>query len=246
MIALTGPRDIERAVLLSVLNLTREGPTSITLLMRRSRVPESILREFLEKLHYEGLIQLSGNRVEASSTQRIRIAVRAVLLGGDLERVSQGLGWMEFENFVALAFQENGYAVSRHLRFRSHGRQWEVDLLALQRPLIVLVECKHWRHGFTHSIVRKTVKEHLAKARAFTEALPGLRRVNILGWSHATVVPALVSLTQSPFKFYEAVPIVPVLQLPSFIYDLPAYVSHIYHLRVEVPPSLDDLLSEDK
>jgi len=241
----TGPRDIERRVLLSILDLTREGPTSSATIRRRSRVPESTLREFLERLYDGGLIRLSGDRVEASPTQRIGIAVRAVVLGGDLERVSRGLGWLEFENFVALAFQENGYAVRRHLRFRSQGRRWEVDLLALRRPLMVLVECKHWLHGLAASIIRKTVKEHLAKAKAFTEALPGLRRgVNLLGWSHATVVPALVSLTQSPFKFYEAVPIVPVLQLPSFISDLPAHIPHLAHLRVELPPSLDDLLPE--
>ena len=59
-------------------------------------------------------------------------------------------------------------------------------------------------------------------AKAFTEALPGLRRgVNLLGWSHATVVPALVSLTQSPFKFYEAVPIVPPTRIAAVLIHVP-------------------------
>lgn len=228
-------RDIERRLLLSLLKLTKEGPASSSMLQKESRMPASVLRAFLEKLYSEGLIQLHNDRVEASPMQRIRIAVRSLALGGDFEGVSRSLGWLEFEDIVALAFEENSYAVRRRLRFRSQGRRWEIDVLALRRPLLILVECKHWLHGFSASAIKKTVGEHLTKTQAFTEILLGLKeKLGLSDWPHATLVPVLVSLTRSPFKFYEGVPIVSVLQLPSFLSDLSAYATHLTHLRVDL------------
>ena len=236
-IATMEPRDLERSILLSLLNLTREAPVSRSILRRESRVSSSVLRDFLERLSGEDLILLYGDRVEVSPTQRIRIAVRAIALGGDLEKISRGLGWSEFENFVALAFKENGYSLKKHLRFRSQGRRWEIDLIAMCRPLLILVECKHWLRGLSASVIKKTVKGHLTKTQAFTEVLLGMiEKIGLSGWTHAMVVPALVNLTQSHFKFFEDVPIVPVLQLPSFLSDLPAYTASIKHLRVDLSP----------
>lgn len=225
--------ETERRALLSLLNLTRDAQAPISELKKECRMPESVLKPFLEDLRGKGLVELHNDQIEASPMQRVEIAVRALSLGGDFEEVTRGLGWLEFENIVALTFEENGYTVRRHLRFSSQGRRWEIDLLALLRPLMILVECKHWLRGFSASIIKKAVEEHLNKTRAFAEVLPGMKKeIDLVGWPHATAVPVLVSLTQSPFKFYEKVPVVPVLQLPSFLSDLPAYALHLAHFKV--------------
>jgi Holliday junction resolvase-like predicted endonuclease len=229
--------EIERRILLSLLNLTRDAPASISELKKESRTPESVLKSFLEELHSENLIALQGDRIDTSPMQRVKLAVKTLALGGDFEEVARSLGWQEFENIVALAFEENGYTVRRHLRFSSQGRRWEIDLLALRKPLLILVECKHWLHGLGTSTTKKAVEEHLSRTRAFADMLPRLRReIYLAGWTHATAVPVLVSLTQSPSRFYGEVPVVPVLQLPSFLSDLPAYAATLAHVRVSLPP----------
>jgi len=227
--------EVRRRTLLSLLNSTRDAPTSISKLKKECRVPETVLKTFLDGIHGKGLIRLVNNQVEASPIQRVGIAIKVLALGGDFEETSRGLGWLEFENIVALVFEENGYTMKRHLRFNSQGRRWEIDLLTLRKPLLILVECKHWLQGLSPSTTKKAVNEHLNKTRAFIEVLPEMRReIDLQGWSNATVVPVLISLTQSPFKFHEDVPVVPVLQLPSFLSDLPAYTLHIRHFRVDL------------
>jgi Holliday junction resolvase-like predicted endonuclease len=229
--------ETERRTLLSLLNLTKDAPASISALKKECRMPESILKTVLEGLKVEELVQLRGDQIEASTIQRIQIALKILALGGDFEEVARSLGWLEFENIVALTFEENGYVVKRHLRFSSQGRRWEIDLLALRKPLLVLVECKHWLHGLGASSVKKTVEEHLSKTWAFVDELPRLRReIDLSGWPHATAIPILVSLTQSPFRFYEKVPVVAVLQLPSFLSDLPGYMTTLANIRVNLPP----------
>jgi len=229
--------EVRRRTLLSLLNLTRDAPTSISNLKKECRVPETVLKTLLEEIHDEGLIQLVNDQVETSPIQRVKIAIKVLALGGDFEETSRSLGWLEFENIVALVFEDNGYTVKRHLRFNYQGRRWEIDLLALHKPLLTLVECKHWLRGLSPSTTKKAVNEHLNKTRAFTEVLPEMKReIDLQGWSNIMVVPVLVSLTQSPFKFHEEVPVVPVLQLPSFLSDLPAYTLHIRHFRVDLTP----------
>jgi len=238
--------EIERKALISLLNLTRDASASISKLKKECRTPETVLKPFLEDLRGKGLVELHNDQIEASPMQRVEIAVRALSLGGDFEEVSRSLGWQEFENIVALIFEENSYAGRRHLRFSSQGRRWEIDLLALRKPLLVLVECKHWLHGLSASAIKRTIEEHLNKTRAFAEVLPRLRReINLADWPQATAVPVLVSLTQSPFRFYLKVPVVPVLQLPSFLSELPGYITTLSHIRVNLPPEkrLEDYLS---
>jgi len=227
--------EIRRRTLLSLLKLTRDAPISINTLKRECRIPETVLETFLEELRGERLIQLDNDEVKVSPVQRIKVAVKVLALGGDLEETSRSLGWSEFENIIALALEENGYAVKRHFRFSSRGRRWEIDLLALRKPLLILVECKHWLHGLSPSTTKKAVNEHVNKTQALTEVLVEMQRdVGFEGWPHIIAVPVMISLTPSPFKFYDEVPIVPVLQLPSFLFDLPAFTLHVRHFRVEL------------
>ncbi|MFQ5837060.1 MAG: hypothetical protein ACE5HG_04310, partial [Candidatus Bathyarchaeia archaeon] len=53
--------------------------------------------------------------------------------------------------------------------------------------------------------------------------------VGLVNWKEATLVPIVLSLVPSPFKFYNNVPVVPVLQLPNFLNELLAHISSLTH-----------------
>ena len=215
---------VERNLLISVLKLTKTGPVQRELVSRDARVPVQVADEMLKKLSDTGFIRYKGRLIEVSSNQRAKIAVHAVDLGADLERVCKVLEWSEFEDISATAFEVNNFTVKKRFRFKWAGRRWEMDILGRKEPLVACVDCKHWRRGWRRSAIVKAVEAQVERTQALAEALPSLHeKAGLVNWKKATLVPMVLSLVPGPFKFYNNVPIVPVLQLPSFLNELPAH-----------------------
>jgi len=214
---------IERNALVQILKLTKDGSTQKELISRKARIPQQVANRILKKISDAELIQLKDEAVEASSSQRIKIAVHAIELGADFEGVCKALNWDEFENIASLAFEVNGFAVLKRFRFKWLGRRWEIDVLGCREPLVVCADCKHWLRGWQRS----------ARTKTLADALPLLReKIGLTNWKNATLIPAVLSLIRGPYKFYNDVPIVPILQLQNFLNELPAYVTSLAHLSV--------------
>ncbi len=228
---------VEQEILIELLNLTKHGPTDHSLVSRNTRTPTQTTQRLLGQLGDQNLLKLRGNLIEASSDQRVKIAVQAIKLGADFERVCTALEWKEFEGIATQAFEVNNYNVIRNLRFKEKGsKRWEIDLLALRQPLILSVDCKHWQHRWTRAPVVTMVEQQVERTRAFSEALPSIRdKIGLDGWKQAMVVPIILSLIQAPFKFHNNTPTVSVLQLQSFLNELPAYTSSLTTFRQNVP-----------
>jgi len=202
---------------------------------RVAGIPAQVLNRVLGKLSGAGIIKLKGEVIEASSDQRVEVAVRALKFGADFEGVCKALGWVEFENVAAVALEAHGFEVKRRFRFKGAGRRWEIDLIGCRKPLMVCVDCKHWLHGWKTSAVRRTVEAQLMRTRALAENLPSLgEKLGLVQWRSASVIPAVLALVPGPFKFYNQVPIVPVLQLRDFLNELPAHVTSLTHFTVRL------------
>jgi Holliday junction resolvase-like predicted endonuclease len=227
--------SIERNALVQILKLTKDGSAKKELIGSGARIPQQVANRILKKVSDMELIQLKDETVEASPSQRIQIAVHAVELGADFEDVCKALNWDEFENIASLAFEVNGFTVLKHLRFKWAGRRWENDILGYKEPLIVCAECKHWLHGWHRSTITKAVESQVSRTHALAESFPLLsEKLRLIGWKKATLVPMVLSLVPAPFKLYNKVPIVPILQLQSFLGDLPAYITSLrsFSLRI--------------
>ena len=215
--------NIESELLISLLKLTKDGPVSQEVIKKESRLPISLVEELLRKLQSDGLVYQNANLVEASSLQRLRLAVCALRSGGDLERVSGFLRWKEFEGIAAVVFESNGYAVVRNLHFKHGGRRWEIDIIGCNSPLVVCLDCKHWHHGLQGSTAEKIAEQQTERTRALVMSLPNPTvKLECLSRRDAKFVPAVLSLTFEKFKFHNGVPVVPILQLQDFLNQLPA------------------------
>lgn len=225
--------SIKRNLLVYTLKLTKDGPIRRELIRREAQIPQQVANRMLKKISDAGLIQLRGETVEASPSQRIKIAIQAIRLGADLEGMCRALGWLEFENIVAMAFEINGFTVERHFRFKWAGRKWEIDVLGCKEPLVVCADCKQWLHGWCKSTIAKAVESQVIRTRMLADALLLLReKIELTNWKSVTLIPAVLSLVPGPFKFYNDVPIVPILQLQNFLSELPAHVTSLAHFSV--------------
>jgi len=221
--------SIELKVLLSTLKMTKEKPsTTIEALRLHSRIPSQNLREMIDSLAREGTLTVSGDLVNITPTQRIEVAVRAISIGADPERVCSLLRWDEFEDVSVLAFEAAGFSVKKHFRFKWSGRRWEIDVLGRRGGIVASVDCKHWRRNWHRSSIVRIVKSHVDRTRALAEA-SRLVGIGINREERITFIPIILSLIPGPFKFYMRVPIVPILQLQDFLYELEAHIDALTH-----------------
>jgi Holliday junction resolvase-like predicted endonuclease len=225
---------IERNLLISLLKLTKNGPVLIEDVKKDSRIASDIVRKLLEKLQNEGLIYLQNDAIETNSANRLKLAVKAASAGADIEQVSAFLQWREFEDIAAIALERNGYVVTKNVRFKHAGRRWEIDVVGCRKPLVLCVDCKHWQRQVKPSALRKIVEAQVERAQALAEALssPALK-IECVKWSKAKFIPVILSLIPSSFKFYDNVPVVPVLQLQDFLLQLPVHVESLNYLTKE-------------
>jgi len=222
----------ERTIIESLLKLTKTGPVQKEFIRSDAKVSVHILEQALQKLFKSGFIQLKGNLIEASPNQRVNIAVQAIKLGADFERICKLLEWSEFESIAAQAFQANGFKVLSNFRFKQAGKRWEIDVLCCKEPLIVSVDCKHWRHGWSRAATMKAVEAQVERTRAFFNASPSYyQKAKLSKWTNATLVPLILSLVPGPLKFHNNVPIAPILQLQDFISGLPLEVSSLTNFK---------------
>jgi len=222
--------DIERELIISILKLTKNGPIAIELVRKDAKIPSAIAEDLFKKLQNDGLLYLRDILVEVDSLKRLKLAVHAIELSGDVERVSGFLDWKEFENIAAIAFERNGYSVKRNLRFKHAGRRWEMDIIACKKPIVACVDCKHWHHGMYPSAIKRIVEEQVERTCALAESVPKItEKIDCASWNRVKLIPAVLSLTAVRSKFYNKVPIVPVLQLQDFLNQLPAYTDSLKH-----------------
>jgi len=225
---------IEIDLLISLLKLTKDGFVSIKCVNQDVRIGLDIVRKMLKKLQNAGMVYLNGATVEANSDQRLKIAVEAASLGADVEHISSFLRWQEFEDITSIALERNGYIATKNVRFKYAGHRWEIDVVGCKKPLVLCVDCKHWQRGVHPSALRKIVEAQAERARALAERLPSPKlKVECVKWNEARFIPVILVLIPSRFKFYDNVPVVPVLQLQDFLFQLPSYVESLKYFTIE-------------
>jgi Holliday junction resolvase-like predicted endonuclease len=216
--------SIKKNLIISLLKLTKKGTVLIESVNKDARIPLETTMKLLDKLQNENLIYLENNWIEIDSNSRLKLAVKAASLGADIEHISDLLCWQEFEEIAAMALKNNGYIVKNNVRFKYEAKRWEIDVVGCKRPLVICIDCKHWQRGITPSALHKIVNLQTQRTLALADSLPNISlKLECAKWEKAKFIPTVLSLIESPFKFYEKVPVVPVLQLQDFICQLPAY-----------------------
>lgn len=216
--------SVERNLLISLLKLTKKGSALIEGVNKDARIPAAASLKLLYKLQNENLIYLKQGIIELDSNSRLKLAVKAAALGADIEHISDLLCWQEFEEIAAYALKNNGYTVQNNVRFKHEAKRWEIDVVGCKKPLVICIDCKHWQRAFASSTLKRIVDLQAQRTLALADSLPNLTlKLECSKWEKAKFIPTVLSMIPSAFKFYDKVPVVPVLQLQDFIRQLPAY-----------------------
>lgn len=220
--------SFQRDLLISLLKLTKQGKFDLENVKVKSIISSSFASKLLKQMENEGLLCLRNGSIFADSQSRIRMALKAMSLGADIERVSELLVWQEFEDIAAIALERNDYVLSKNVRFKHEKRRFEIDVIGCKKPLVLCIDCKHWHRDLHRSALKRIVDAQVERTNAFANSLPTIKKANeCVQWERARFVPAVLSLVHTEVKFTDKTPVIPILQLQDFINQLPAYYGNL-------------------
>ena len=229
--------------IIAILKHTSSGPVVTQIIAREANVPVQVVNNILGGLHEIGLIECEREQIELSSNQRVKLALYAINQGTDIERVCSVLEWKEFENFTAQVFEKNNFSVKRNFRFKAAQRRWEIDVVAYSEPIIVCVDCKRWRRGWENSAITRVAAAQAQRTQVLANSLHFLQqKIGINNWEQATLFPAILSLFPGPVKFYNKVPVVPILQTQNFVDEFLGHQKELAHFQAKLGPKMSDYL----
>ena len=232
-------------VLIAILKHSDSGPVAKEVVALEANVPVQVANNVLGVLREIGLIECENELVELSSNQRVKLAIHAINQGTDIERVCNVLEWKEFENFTATAFEKNNFVTKRNFRFKAAQRRWEIDVLAYSEQIIVCVDCKRWRRGWGNSAITRVAAAQSLRTEVLTNSLHFLQqKIGLDNWKQATLFPVILSLFPGPLRFYNKVPVVPILQLQNFIDEFQFHLAELTHFQTKLGPKLSDYINE--
>ncbi len=214
--------SIERTLLISLLKLSQNGAVELENVNLDARLPSSVISTLLKKLQNENLVYKRDGLIEVNAECRLALAVRAIELGADVERLSNFLCWQEFEAMAAISLELCGYTTKKNVRFKHNRKRWEIDVIGFKKPLVLCIDCKHWRHGMHPSTLNKMAVAQATRVNALANSLPTVvTDFACIKWDQAKFVPVILSLVPFAGKFCDDIPIVPVLALQDFVSQLP-------------------------
>jgi len=229
--------------IIAILKHTSNGPVVKQIVAREANVPVQLANHDLVNLRENGLIEYENEQVELSSNQRVKLALHAINQGTDIERVCSVLEWKEFENFTAHVFEKNNFTVKRNFRFKATQRRWEIDVVAYSEPIIVCVDCKRWRRGWGNSAIIRVAAAQAQRTQVLANSLHFLQqKIGLDNWKQATLFPAILSLFPGPVKFYNNVPVVPILQTQNFVDEFLGHQKELAHFHAKLGPKMSEYL----
>jgi len=196
--------------------------------LEKGGVPLSVAGEVPRHAHDERLVKIIAGNIEVSDTRRLKLAVKALENGVDIEQVCKTAGWRDFEDLVALIVESNEYRTWKHFRFRMEDRIREVDVLAIKGPLMLAIECKRWRKSWKTMETRRVAENHLEKTMFLLKALPNLAtRLDPVNWRVATLLPVVLTLSETPIMVEKGVPVVPIYRFKNFLSDFEGHLEEL-------------------
>ena len=168
-----------------------------------SEMDEFSAKELLQIFLQNGIGVLDENIVEFQNSDKIKASIFAIRNGATIEDVSEFLSWQNFEELVSRVLDENGFHVQKNLILTKP--RMEIDVVGVKLGISILIDCKHWKR-MTQSALNDIVNKQVERVKRYVEKTES-----------TSAIPVIVTLHQEKVNFVNKVPIVPVMQLSSFL-----------------------------
>ncbi len=160
-------------------------------------------KEILSSLVQHGIGKWNHTEVMFDDSDRLKTAFFTISNGVPVEDVSEHLSWKDFEALVGQILDEFGFEVEKNLILTKP--RMEIDVIGVKLGIVLLIDCKHWKK-MSNSELSQIVKKQIDRVKRYVNQINGIM-----------AVPVIVTLHQEEVTFIKRVPIVPIMQLASFL-----------------------------
>ena len=168
-----------------------------------SELDDFSAKELLHIFVQNGIGEFDENIVKFQNSDKIHASVFAITNGASIEDVSEFLSWQDFEELVSRILDENGFQVQKNLMLTKP--RMEIDVVGIKLGIAILIDCKHWKK-MSKSALNDIVDKQIERVKSYVKKTES-----------TSAVPVIVTLHQEKVNFVNRVPIVPVIQLSSFL-----------------------------
>ena len=168
-----------------------------------SEMDEFSAKELLQIFLQNGIGVLDENIVDFQNSDRIKASIFAIRNGATIEDVSEFLSWQNFEELVSRVLDENGFHVQKNLILTKP--RMEIDVVGIKLGISILIDCKHWKR-MTQSALNDIVEKQVERVKSYVQKTES-----------TSAIPVIVTLHQEKVNFVNQVPIVPIMELSSFL-----------------------------
>lgn len=156
--------DITSRILEAILKLSASNaPINVEEVSQLSLISRDEARKILSLLEVE-----EGNRLEED--EKVRVILSALRLGVDASSLARHLDWREFEKLTTALLGEAGYEAEWNVRLTHEGGRIQVDVLAYNGSILLIIDCKRWNRALTPS-VEERVRERQERRMLFLRNL---------------------------------------------------------------------------
>ncbi len=220
--------------------MTYSSETLARILQAFLKLSEGGVEVSVEEVAEEARVPRSAVAQVIGGLGRVEAALKALELGVDAERVARHLDWREFEEMASRLFERMGFEVRRDVKLAHGGERCQIDLLAYRHPLLLIIDCKHWRKPPSPSEEKVMVEAQEKRMRI----LGGLAGSS--GQSELYLIPVVLTLYQPSKMMVEGHPIAPLSRVRGLVEYLEASYFQVRHLKLRVPrnSTLDKLVGK--
>ena len=168
-----------------------------------SELDDFSAKELLHIFVQNGIGEFDENVVKFQNSDKIHASVFAITNGASIEDVSEFLSWQDFEELVSRILDENGFQVQKNLMLTKP--RMEIDVVGIKLGIAILIDCKHWKK-MSKSALNDIVDKQIERVKSYVKKTESM-----------SAVPVIVTLHQEKVNFVNQVPIVPIIQLSSFL-----------------------------
>ena len=168
-----------------------------------TQMDEFSAKELLQIFLQNGIGVLGENIVEFQNSDRIKASIFAIRNGATIEDVSEFLSWQNFEELVSRVLDENGFHIQKNLILTKP--RMEIDVVGIKLGISILIDCKHWKR-MTQSALNDIVEKQVERVKSYVQKTES-----------TSAIPVIVTLHQEKVNFVNQVPIVPIMELSSFL-----------------------------
>ena len=168
-----------------------------------TQMDEFSAKELLQIFLQNGIGVLDENIVDFQNSDRIKASIFAIRNGATIEDVSEFLSWQNFEELVSRVLDENGFHIQKNLILTKP--RMEIDVVGIKLGISILIDCKHWKR-MTQSALNDIVEKQVERVKSYVQKTES-----------TSAIPVIVTLHQEKVNFVNQVPIVPIMELSSFL-----------------------------